>query len=138
MTHAVLFSIKPRFAELIFGGTKSVELRRRCPKLVAGDLALIYASTPRKALVGAFEIGGVESGTPSSIWEKYGAKTGISRPEFDDYFDGRNKAHAIKIRKAWRLASAVELSNLRDIDANFRPPQSYLYLEGTDLVNRLY
>ena len=39
----ILLSIHPRFAEAIFDGTKKVELRRRAPKLMAGDEVVVFA-----------------------------------------------------------------------------------------------
>ena len=41
---------------MIFAGSKTVELRRVCPKISSGDLALVYVSSPVKELRGAFEI----------------------------------------------------------------------------------
>jgi hypothetical protein len=38
---AVLISIKPMYADLIFAGTKTIELRRVCPKVGPGDLVLV-------------------------------------------------------------------------------------------------
>ena len=52
----VLLSIKPKYADKIFNGTKTVELRRICPKVTEGDLILVYVSSPVKALVGEFEV----------------------------------------------------------------------------------
>jgi len=55
--HAFLISIRPRFAEMIFSGSKTVELRRVCPKVSVGDLALVYVSSPAMELRGSFEVG---------------------------------------------------------------------------------
>src|SRR6185503_3263930 len=61
---ALLISVRPRFAEMIFAGTKVVELRRLRPRIGTGDLVFVYVSSPVMALAGAFEVGEVVSGAP--------------------------------------------------------------------------
>jgi predicted transcriptional regulator len=130
--HAILFSVRPRFAEMIFVGTKTVELRRVRPKISTGDLAFVYVSSPAKELQGAFEIGKIISASPSALWKKVGGKTGISRREFLAYFQGKKKAHALMIKKAWRLAAPICLSTLRQRKGGFRPPQSFHYIKRNE------
>ena len=48
----VVLSLKPRFAEAILSGVKTVELRRTVPKIVVPTRALLYATTPVRALLG--------------------------------------------------------------------------------------
>jgi predicted transcriptional regulator len=126
--HAILFSIRPKFAEMIFAGTKTVELRRVLPRVVAGDLALIYVSSPTRQLQGAFEIGKIVSGPPASLWKKVGCKSGLTRREFLGYFQGKRTGHALVIRKAWKLRVAVCLTTLRKRKNGYQPPQSFHYL----------
>jgi len=65
INHAFLISIRPRFAEMIFAGSKTVELRRVCPKVSAGDLALVYVSSPAMELRGSFEVGKILTASQS-------------------------------------------------------------------------
>jgi predicted transcriptional regulator len=130
--HAILFSVRPRFAEMIFADTKTVELRRIRPKVSPGDLAFVYVSSPAKELQGAFEIGKIVSASPSTLWKKVGAKSGISRREFLTYFQGKKQAHALTIKKAWKLAAPICLSTLRQRKGGFRPPQSFHYLKRNE------
>src|ERR1035437_3506082 len=95
--HALLISIRPRFAEMIFAGSKTVELRRVCPRISSGDLALVYVSSPTKELQGAFEVGKVISATPSVLWRKIGKKSGITRAEFFAYFQ-RSEEHTSELQ----------------------------------------
>jgi len=56
----IVFSIKPEHSEKIEKGLKTVELRRRFPTNVpSGTVALIYTTTPVRALTGIAEITGV-------------------------------------------------------------------------------
>lgn len=132
--HALLLSIRPRFTESIFAGTKTVELRRVKPRLTAGDLVVVYASGDTKGIVGAFEAEGVIAAAPSSIWRKYNGGSGLSKREFEDYFEGVRVGYAIRIGRRWQLPEPITLSTLRRRRAGFRPPQSYHYWNLDDLV----
>ena len=126
--HAFLISIRPRFADLIFAGSKTVELRRVCPKVSAGDLALVYVSSPVKELRGSFEVGKILTASPSALWKKIGDKSGVTRAEYFAYFKGKKQAHALVITRAWQLQSPVCLNTLRKSKGGFRPPQNFHYL----------
>lgn len=122
-----IFSIKPQYSKKIETGEKTVELRRRFPKNVPeGTIALIYSTSPTRALTGIAEIESVEVGTPNSIWSEYAARACIERNDFDAYFSGVDCAHAIKLRSARPLSRSLELTELRE-RFSFEPPQSYRY-----------
>jgi len=125
---AFLISIRPQFAELIFSGHKTVELRRVPPKVESGDLALVYVSSPTMEVQGCFEVDRIESAPPEDLWKRCGAKSGISRECFFDYFSGKKTAHAIFIRRAWKLKAGVRLARLRREKGGFRPPQNFRYI----------
>jgi predicted transcriptional regulator len=131
--HALLISIRPRFVEAIFAGTKTVELRRVKPRIIEGDLVVVYASGATKGIVGAFEVGGVTTAPPSAIWKKHRGGSGLERTEFNSYFEGVEIGHAIHIGKIWKLPSPILLGTLRDRCAGFRPPQSYHYWKLDDI-----
>jgi predicted transcriptional regulator len=127
--HALLITIRPRFAEMIFSGSKTVELRRVCPKISAGDLALVYVSSPAKEVQGFFEVGKVVSASPTDLWRRVGKQSGISEQEFLDYFHEKTQAHALVIRRVWKLPVPLRLTALRQRKGGFRPPQSFHYLD---------
>lgn len=123
----VVFSIKPDYCEKIVTGAKTVELRRRFPMSVpVGTTALIYATSPTRALLGIAEIGLVHRRTPEDIWASFSDRACIARKDFDNYFDGVEHGYAIELKRARPLRRALELSELRD-RFNFEPPQSFLY-----------
>jgi predicted transcriptional regulator len=130
--HAFLISIRPRFAEMIFAGSKTIELRRVCPQVSVGDLALVYVSSPTKELCGSFEVGKILTASPTVLWKKIGEKSGITRSEFFAYFKGKKQAHALVIRRAWRLPEPIGLKALRRKNGGFRPPQNFHYLNRND------
>ena len=132
--HALLVSIRPRFVDLIFAGTKTVELRRVKPRVQAGDLVVVYASGATKGMVGAFEVAGVTAAAPSSIWRKHNGGSGLTKGEFDGYFAGTSVGYAIRIGRFWKLPEPVPLNTLRKHRAGFRPPQSYHYWNPEELL----
>src|SRR5690348_16037028 len=69
---ALFISVKPRYANAILEGTKTVELRRTRPNLPDGSLVILYSSTPTRAVVGWAQLTAVRVGTPLEIWNKYG------------------------------------------------------------------
>jgi predicted transcriptional regulator len=134
--NALLISIRPRFAEMIFTGTKTVELRRVRPRIGKDDMVFVYVSSPVMALEGAFEVDEIVSGSPNSIWRRFGSVTGLSKQEFDAYFEGKKTGFAIKIRRYWRLASPVSLANLKTQRIGFHPPQGYQYISERDFCGQ--
>lgn len=130
--HALVISIRPRFAEMIFDGSKTVELRRVCPKISAGDLVLVYVSSPARELQGAFEVLKVISVSPTALWRRVGDKSGISRKEFFAYFHAKKKAHALVVKRAWKLSAPICLKTLRRRKGGFRPPQNFHYLRRNE------
>jgi predicted transcriptional regulator len=121
-----LMSIRPEFAERIFDGEKRVELRRQRPRLEPGDVVLVYTTSPHQAVRGAFEVQRVVSKSVPSMWRTFGPQLGVSRGDYDRYFEGCEFAHGIEIGavRTWRPFS---ISTLRKLFNDFRPPQSYMH-----------
>jgi predicted transcriptional regulator/DNA-binding XRE family transcriptional regulator len=123
----VVFSIKPHYSEAIISGSKTIELRRRFPTNVPrGTFALIYSTTPVRALTGIAQIDGVFKKHPDEIWKAYSRKSCIEKSDFDAYFSGLEFGYAVKLRHARALSRPIELAELRE-RFNFEPPQSFLY-----------
>jgi len=124
----VLMSIKPEYAEMLFLGTKTVELRRTRPAVSVGDWVLVYASSPRKALIGAFRVKSVVVASPDVLWERFGEDAGISREGFHAYFRGSPSGVAIRVGKTIQFMDPPSLSTIREFVPGFHPPQCYSYL----------
>ena len=123
----VVFSIKPEYSAQIISGLKTVELRRRFPvKVPSGTTALIYSTSPVRALVGVAEIGDVFKRTPEKIWKDFSERACITRSEFNHYFEGVETGIAIELCRARPLRRSLGLQELRE-RFKFEPPQSFLY-----------
>lgn len=131
---ALLLSIRPRFAELLLNGHKSVELRRVRPDVAPGTSVLLYASSPTMKLVGRAEVAEVKVARTAQIWKEHGSETGVSRSEYNDYFEGLTEAVAIRLVDIRRLDKPRPLQDLRDRLSGFQPPQSYRYLDRAQVA----
>lgn len=121
----VLLSIKPEFAYKIFAGIKKFEFRKVIFKDPNVKTVVVYASSPVQQVIGEFEIDDILTSTPSKIWELTKKHSGISELYFNEYFENRSIAHAIKIKNIKKYEEPLSLKE----DFNVLPPQSYLYLK---------
>jgi len=123
----LVLSIKPQYADPIFSGLKTIELRRRFPiDVPSGTFAFIYTTSPTRAMTGFAEIDGVERIGIEKIWRQYSKAACISKKSFDDYFSGLSEGFAINFRNPKRLERSLNLTELRE-RFDFEPPQSFLY-----------
>lgn len=131
---ALFLSLRPRFAELFLNGHKSIELRRKRPSVSKGTMVLLYASSPTMTLVGRAEVAAVHAGDIEEIWCQYGPETGVSRSEYESYFEGLDQAVAIKLINVRPLKKPRPLEDLRNQLSGFQPPQSYRYLSSSQVA----
>ena len=125
MQISVLLSIKPKFADSIFFGDKKYEFRKSIFKNDTVKKVYVYASTPVKLVIGEFEIEEIITSNPESLWEETMAHAGISKEYFDEYFDGRHIAHALRVGASNHYEKPKTLMEMFNIS---RPPQSFMYV----------
>lgn len=124
----VLVSVRPKYASQIISGKKTVELRRKFPQATAtGAIALIYSSSPVRAIVGYARIKNVLKLPIAKIWRDHGSAACISKQEFDAYFSGVKFGFAILLDKIKLLSPQMKAADLQD-EFGIVPPQSYRYL----------
>jgi predicted transcriptional regulator len=127
----LLMSLRPRFAEAILDGTKTVELRRTRVSATPGTTIIIYASSPVMSVVGLATLVAVETARPSTLWRRHRHHLGLTHAEFRDYLAGTDTASCLSVAEPRTLPAPYALAWLRD-HADFHPPQSYRYLAQTD------
>lgn len=121
----VLLSIKPQFVEQIIKGTKRYEFRKAIYKRTDIDTIVVYASSPVCRVVGEFKVDGILCETPETLWQHTHDSAGITREFFDQYFDKRDKAYAIRIKS---FLSYENPTKLTEAFPGKVPPQSFCYL----------
>ena len=126
----IILSLRPHHAEAILSGLKTVELRRIEPKIIVPTRALIYATTPIKALLGTCIVDTVITDGLAELWKAYGSRTGIRHAEFRDYFKGLKVGSALALSDARQFSRQIPLAELRASDCVDRPPQSYSYVNA--------
>ena len=130
----LLLSVRPKYAEKILAGTKKIELRRIKPRVSEGDLLILYVSYPIKAIMGIGIVEQTVSDFPESLWKKVCDGAGISKTEFDAYYEGANLGYGIILQKVLPLENPISLNELRKLWGNFHPPQSYKYLSQQEVI----
>lgn len=120
---SVILSIQPEFADKIFNHTKKYEYRK---VMFSPDVkkVYVYASDPISKIIGYFTIEDILQGSPSTVWKKTSKQSGITKKYYDEYFNGHDKAYAIKIKSTKRFKKAVDPQS---IIKDFRPPQNFMY-----------
>ncbi len=121
---AVLLSIKPEFAHKIFDGSKKYEFRKQVFKDLSIKKVIVYSSSPEQKVIGEFEIEAILNDSPDKIWNQTKLYSGISQEFFENYFEGRDKAYAIKVASTKRYRKEKSLADFNIYAA----PQSFAYV----------
>lgn len=126
MMTAVLPPIHPGWADLIYAGAKTVEVRRRFNPKTEGMTVLFYETRPVGMVTGCAVIAAVR---PTPVGElpcgTMTRRTRIPRPELLGYADGAMRIAAIGLKDARRFDGPLRLSEL----GIGRAPQNYRYVE---------
>ena len=132
MTKAILMSIHPKWAKLIYEGKKTLEWRKTCPKSVGADKVFLYETFPVKKVTGFFYCVGIEGLSLTDKDAKFLRK---------DYVEsaGCVPMERLKIYQGnsdcifgWRIGKVIKFTDVeRDLsDFNIkRAPQSWQYVE---------
>lgn len=127
----ILLAIHERHANAIMAKRKTHELRKRIPTLAEGALVYLYQTAPRSAVIGRFVVRSVHRKPPCEAWSDVGTDGFcISEPEFTAYVGTATEVTALEVDDPVWLCRPATVSELRDIDAGFHPPQSASYLRS--------
>ena len=121
-----LLSIHPKYADAILGGQKRVEFRKQALRDDT-EYVVIYATAPRRRVVGFFKIGRMRRSSPQGLWRRYSRVGGIGLRDFREYYGDRDEGIAIEIESAHKLRKPLALEDLAGISL---PPQSYRYIDS--------
>lgn len=121
----VILSIKPKFAKLIFEGTKKFEFRRSIFKNSKVSTVLVYASAPTSKIIGEFQIEKILNEELELLWMTTRKYSGISKDYYLEYFSGKETGYAIKVRKVKKYKREKCIKETFGIN----PPQSFAYVK---------
>lgn len=125
-TSCILLAIHPEFSDKIFAGIKCVEFRRRIPTGTVKHV-VVYATAPVSMVVGWFAVDEIVSLSPRSLWRRFRDVGGIDKERYDEYFAGREIAHAYVVGELGRMKKPRSLESL---GLGSVPPQSFQYLSA--------
>jgi predicted transcriptional regulator len=124
-------SLRPRYAQAILRGYKTIEIRRRPVNADLGTPIILYASSPERAVVGTARLADLSSIKPAAAWQRHHRAFGITRNEFDAYLSGALTAYLLHLTQVRHLDEPLPLQELRE-DGPFHPPQSFRYVAASD------
>lgn len=127
---ALLLSIRPRHADAIITGLKTVEVRRRRVSAPAGMTVILYATAPVKAIVATARLRESFVCSADVAWGRFSTVLGLAREELDAYLGGGHGCLLV-LTDVVRLKSPLSLGELRSTQP-FRPPQSYRFVRRHD------
>lgn len=122
----LVISIQPKWSRLIRLGRKTIELRRRFPRLPVGAVAYLYESSPTCSLTAMLRIGTIHELPIEDLWRLHGAASCVDENHFADYYQGRPIGFGIELAECLPLAEPLSLTELRSEFA-FTAPQSWAY-----------
>jgi len=133
-----LLSIKPRFAEQIYKGVKKYELRRKVGSLKPNSYIIIYESAPIKAVTGVVKVGNIRVLSPGEVEALVlaGKLEGCDEEDLK-YVIGCRPVLVIEIVEHMKLKRALKLEELRTIVDGFKPPLSYIRVDGKERYIKL-
>ena len=117
----ILLSIKPKWAELILQGKKTVELRKQWTKSDDVGKIYLYASAPVKKIVGWMELEFAVCESIAELKQDVEGRSQVSPEDFDAYYQGKEKGWALFVRKAAKI-DPVPLDAVAK-----RPPQNWMW-----------
>jgi predicted transcriptional regulator len=129
----ILISLRPVYTRAILDGRKTVELRRRAVRAEIGARVWLYSKAPKARLEGSARIERIEEKAVRGLWLRYSRNVGISRAEFDAYFEGCNTGCAIVLTRVQAVHPAVDLDTIRKQIGNFHPPQFFKRLKAKEV-----
>ncbi|MDX8469377.1 ASCH domain-containing protein [Mesorhizobium sp. VK25A] len=131
----IVLSIQPKWATLIRSGEKTIELRRRFPRYLAGSAAYLYESSPNCRLTAVVQMGAIHELPVKELWLVHGEASCVDERHFATYFRDRDAGVGIEIIRHLPLVNDWDLGRLRQ-EFSFTAPQSWAYASAR-LVNAI-
>ena len=125
----LLMSLRPEFAEPIFQGRKTVELRRRFSKKYEGATIVFYITRPVQQFMFSATIAKVDHSQKKCLWDRYQQECGISQTVFDQYFHGTDHGYAIHLSNVKPIPNQLVLEHAKKVCPQLRQPQSFQILD---------
>ena len=131
MEQMLLISIKTKYSNQIFNGTKVYEYRRKSIGEKNNNIKIyVYSSEQEKAIVGYIVIDKILSGNLEYVLNT----TDNHDEDIIKYFKGCNICYALKIKEAVKFKVPFSLKDIKNHDNNFVVPQFYRYIKESEYL----
>jgi len=135
---AILLSVRPKYANEILEGRKTVELRRKFSECHVGATVVLYASAPEQSVVGTARISGVRKMRVRDIAATRMESIGCSEQELFEYAHDLDTLMTIELSDVQRFSTPLERRDLeREFGGSLRPPVSHQLLSTESRWSRL-
>lgn len=138
MSELLLISIKEQYVKKILSGEKTIELRKAKPRAKIGDTVVIYTTKPKKAITAIAIIKRILILSPQEMWKENSNKLGISKDDFDTYYNQCPTSVGIELENVHKLNDEILLSAIKGIYPNFSPPQTFKYLNKFETLKKFH
>ena len=132
MEEILLMSIKTKYVNQIFSGTKEYEFRRKsigeknCNKKI-----YIYSSEEEKAIVGYIIVGRILKG---SLKEIQTLTNSFNNKGMEEYFNGCKECYALHIDEYHRFREPIRIEDIKHKYHDFVIPQFYRYIRRGESI----
>ncbi|HBY63386.1 MAG TPA: hypothetical protein DEH78_26480 [Solibacterales bacterium] len=132
MCSDILISVDVEHSDNLLSGRKTVEVRRRRPRIEPGTRVWIYTKVPRAAIEAVGIVEEVHGASAGVLWKRYSAEVAISRTRLVEYLAGASSSCAIKFSSITPLQRSIGLDEIRQAVGAFQPPQFFKRLRSSE------
>lgn len=135
MNELMLISIKTKYANQIFEGTKKYEYRRKsigeknCNKRI-----YVYSSEKDKAIIGYIIVDKIIEGNADYVLKNTDNE---NNSDLLAYFEGNDKCYALQIESTYKFKQPIYLNEIKSNDQNFVVPQFYRYIKENEYIYKM-
>ena len=132
MDRDLLISIKTKYANQIFEGTKKFEFRRKsigdknCNKKI-----YVYSSEHDKAIIGYIIVDKILKGSLNDILNETNHN---KKQDIIDYFKNSQICYALHIKETYKFLKPISLFDIREKYDDFVIPQFYRYIKKDEKI----
>ncbi len=128
---ALLLSLKPKYAQAIYEGRKTLEFRRRPPRCAFPIRAFIYETLPVGRVTGFVMIVALRDAAPGKLEDLVPGSDPL-HADYAAYLRGASHPVALVLGAAQRFAAAMALAEA--FGAGVTAPQSYRFVDEARLA----
>jgi predicted transcriptional regulator len=102
-----MIALRPQYWEMYKDGSKIWELRKitHSPKCVDG--LVVYATAPVSRIVGEVDLVSCYSAYVNDLWDTVKDGCGITRKQYDRYYQGHDIARAYRLGNVWEYTPSI-------------------------------